>query len=386
LGVTGARDMIYVHLGILGLDVTESKLKKMVRVDYDQPISGLFTQVASYMISARGVGILSHVEDIPLQNRTSLPSWVPHWSLPNIFPLASIHLKEQARYIEIGMVCVPLQSPQVGLISTFACSIEVVLDSCPPVNNLEALCNTVLRPQHNHFSEDNGQEKLFHQVTDTIQDRLCEWLGKQRLTPPNYYDPKVIAYIWDQIEGLLDNPSRPFRPVQKEKDTSNGYRTNLVTALLLAITDEDLSDGFPGMKIAVLEDKNLISVPMSAQAGDVICHFCPRKEPWVLRRAQPGNHVDPEVALRDWFRMLASEYLNSDRETELAKLNWWLSNSQGQAYTVADALEDMTTARVDHFNFIGECILDIDNRSRWEYNESDGVTMKELRPQIVTLH
>jgi hypothetical protein len=71
-------DMIYGHLGTLQSARQHSKLKQMVRVDYEQSVSDLYTQVAGYVISAQGyVDILAHVEDRPLESWTGLPSWVP---------------------------------------------------------------------------------------------------------------------------------------------------------------------------------------------------------------------------------------------------------------------------------------------------------------------
>jgi hypothetical protein len=70
--------MIYGHLGVLQFAPQRSKLRQMICVNYNQPVSELFTQVARYMISARGsIEILSHVEDLPLDTRTKLPTWVP---------------------------------------------------------------------------------------------------------------------------------------------------------------------------------------------------------------------------------------------------------------------------------------------------------------------
>lgn len=45
-------DMIYGHLGTLQSARQHSKLKQMVHVDYEQPVSDLYTQVAGYVISS----------------------------------------------------------------------------------------------------------------------------------------------------------------------------------------------------------------------------------------------------------------------------------------------------------------------------------------------
>lgn len=84
--------MIYGHLGVLQFAPQRSKLREMIRVNYNQPVSELFTQVARYMISARGsIEVLSHVEDLPLEVRTNLPTWVPDCKYAKCSLLISRH-------------------------------------------------------------------------------------------------------------------------------------------------------------------------------------------------------------------------------------------------------------------------------------------------------
>ncbi|KAE9367182.1 hypothetical protein N431DRAFT_385395, partial [Stipitochalara longipes BDJ] len=148
LGATDPRDMIYGHLGLLGVKDPNNKLDKIIQVDYNQPVSELFTQVVLYMISARRrFDIFSHVRDAPIEKRTNFPTWVPDWTYP-YSPREDVADLDNdvSSTVDIGQLYVPpsIGDPQVlGLFGRYEGTIETVLNPKPPRVDLKALCESL---------------------------------------------------------------------------------------------------------------------------------------------------------------------------------------------------------------------------------------------------
>jgi hypothetical protein len=119
----------------------------------------------------------------------------------------------------------------------------------------------------------------------------------------------------------------------------------------------DAEGSFPGKKIALLEDKTLLFVPMCAQAGDVICRFCPCPTPWVLRRTiQLGVQADLETTIVDRFLKFKSDLVSKPYDPTWSFMVWRGVSGSGmlEAYSAAWAIEDLSAATVEHLHFIRE--------------------------------
>ncbi|KUJ16504.1 HET-domain-containing protein [Mollisia scopiformis] len=77
LGVTDPRDMVYAHLGM-----AEPSVRSGIDVDYSKSKAKLYEEIATQVCDvSRDLSILSFVEDVDLEKRLDLASWVPDWSV-----------------------------------------------------------------------------------------------------------------------------------------------------------------------------------------------------------------------------------------------------------------------------------------------------------------
>jgi hypothetical protein len=147
LGVTDPRDMIYGHLGVLGMKKPDNKLDSIIRVYYNQTVSELFTQVALYTISARkGFDIFFHVADIPIEKRTQFPTWVPDWTYPySCRSGVDGVVDDTSSTADIGQLYVSpsREAPVLCLIGRLEGTIDAVLDSKLPKVDLKAICDSL---------------------------------------------------------------------------------------------------------------------------------------------------------------------------------------------------------------------------------------------------
>jgi hypothetical protein len=85
LGVTDAKDMVYAHLGM-----AEAKARSHIPIDYSRSKAQVYEEIARYIYkNSYDFSILGLVENVNLQNRPGLPTWVPDWSVklePRSFP------------------------------------------------------------------------------------------------------------------------------------------------------------------------------------------------------------------------------------------------------------------------------------------------------------
>jgi hypothetical protein len=131
------------------------------------------------------------------------------------------------------------------------------------------------------------------------------------------------------------------------------HDVDLVTALMLSMTDKYRTSFFPGKKIAILKDKSLLLVPSCARVGDAVWSFCPGPRHWVLRRIQPENHAQLGADLLTHFQRVQKAL---DAKYSLGP-DFSDHNINGLNYSVREAVNDalLSTAPVEHANFIGEC-------------------------------
>jgi hypothetical protein len=136
---------------------------------------------------------------------------------------------------------------------------------------------------------------------------------------------------------------------------------DLVTALMVSMTNKYQPNLFPGKKIAILKDKSLILVPSCAQVGDTVWTFCPGPGHWVLRRIQPENHSQLSGDLLTRFQRVR-ESLDAKLPLDPDSSNYdWSATWEGHAnephYSIRQAINDVLlgTGPVEHANFIGEC-------------------------------
>jgi hypothetical protein len=321
--------MIYGHLGVLGMKKPNNLLDNIIRVDYNQSVSDLFTQVALYMISARkGFDIFSHVADIPVETRTQLPTWVPDWTYPYSRPSDIGRLDDHIlgiADIEQLYVLPSVRSPQVlGLLGRHLGTIEVVLDSRPPRVDLEAICESLLQSPRSDTSD--TKPWLIDQIYVTLLKRLNDWLKEQGVTQsaasmlPAYSYPREThaslrfgpgSILWNWIAAHVDRPSQPLGPTPIIDDSRLAEETGVITALLLGMTDTSAHESFPRERIAILRDGALMIVPTCAQKGDTVCQFCPESTAWVLRRTltETREELDVNVIIYN-LRNLRRNHLN----------------------------------------------------------------------------
>jgi hypothetical protein len=181
LGVSDPRDMIYGHLGVLGNVRSKRNVNRFFQVDYHQPMPELIMQVVLFIISARGdFDILSQVEDVSIEKRTTLPTWVPDWTSLYVSISQVTRRKRLTRVRETKPPVVSIGTPPVlGLIGDFEGTIEFVLDSQPPTVDLEAIIDTVL--QSKGFGHEIEED--INQVHVLLHRQLCTWFHEQGVTP-----------------------------------------------------------------------------------------------------------------------------------------------------------------------------------------------------------
>jgi hypothetical protein len=77
LGVLDPRDMVYAHLGM-----SEPSVRSNINIDYSKSKAQVYEDISRYILSiSRDLSILSLIEDVDLESRPHLPSWVPDWSV-----------------------------------------------------------------------------------------------------------------------------------------------------------------------------------------------------------------------------------------------------------------------------------------------------------------
>jgi hypothetical protein len=337
-------------------------------------------QVVLFIISARGdFDILSQVEEISIEKRTTLPTWVPDWTSP-YGPISQLTFRKRfagARKTEtpVALIGTP---PLLGLIGAFEGTIEFVLDSQPPTVDLEAIIERVLQRTGNpNYMAEND----ISQVHILLHAQLRTWLHEQgvapsalsRIIPSSYYHsrptrsnaPRSWQLRWDLwmwIETHAPSHLSKSPPSMPRIDPRTiTHDVDLVTALMLIMTDKSQVAAFPGKKIAVLKDKSLLLVPSCAQAGDAVWSFCPGPGHWVLRMIQPENYAQLSADLLTHFQRVQKS-LDAKLPLELDDSipEWsppWEGHVNAPHYKVRHAVEDLSldTGLVEHANYIGEC-------------------------------
>jgi hypothetical protein len=274
LGVSDPRDMIYGHLGVLNIiDPNRSKLMKMIRVDYNQPVAELYRQVTRYIISAgKGLRILSHVEEVPLGSRGDLPSWVPNWNLSYVPVLHGAFREDwdkrhKSSYIDD--ICVSFDStPVLGCTGSLFSPIRILLHSRPPTVDLKTL-TLGLEGEHFQFSSKNdlleGCFDICDEAYGILVDHLRHWFTSLQYDPPNMLPSKgdmMSNLLYDTRQYLTEEMCRCLLDSKNKSSLEPEFnkflcRNSLGPAVYLLLgmiaTDGSLASSFYP-KIALLED------------------------------------------------------------------------------------------------------------------------------------
>jgi hypothetical protein len=86
-GATDPRDYLFALLSIVGVvmpyDDFLPRAGELLQVDYSKSCTQVFEEIAQYFIAHQGLGLLSIVEAVDLdQRRPNLASWAPDWATP----------------------------------------------------------------------------------------------------------------------------------------------------------------------------------------------------------------------------------------------------------------------------------------------------------------
>ncbi|TVY73539.1 Heterokaryon incompatibility protein 6 OR allele [Lachnellula suecica] len=334
-------DRIYGHLGILGSNSTDRMLKATVRVDYEQEWPRLYTQVARYIITAReGLGILSHIEDIPLSGRMHLPSWVPNWNLAQV----------------------------LGCIGAIGSTIEVVLNTLPPKIDLKSI----------HVKTKGSNNNKATLLCENVLAMFYDWLANQ--SPAIHTNAPIVPSTLKGSHPLYSRvldflfPARNGRsasvnvPIYENKPTfhlrANDF--NSVGYLLRGLTDLSGPGCFPGKRIALLSNGSIALVPLHAEAGDIVCRFNLTPVPYVLRRKSSGIPANLNAEINGYF---ASKKLDFERKHESGLLTSGKVFNSPRRIENAEDPYSYDASTVDHFSLIGECFAEREESEAYKSSE-----------------
>jgi hypothetical protein len=267
-GVADPRDMIYAYMGIIKPYNGEENL--LTQVDYTKSVRELYTEVAvAFLHSSRHFEFLTHVEDIPLENRRHrLPSWVPDWTSPYVSSQAPTDLRDCYGIRPTDFVTVLFKSSMVlGCIGIKVGVIEEILEDMPPKvylqhiyyqvrsefpsfeYNLTLITKEVYKILISHLRNWFKEHHLDCNLNEYFYDSLTKTLDKG-LDPglnydPNSYDPSNNP-IMRTISIFMGRRLRPSGP---------NYR-GMLHDILLEMTDADGPDRFTD-NIASLNDGDI---------------------------------------------------------------------------------------------------------------------------------
>jgi hypothetical protein len=336
-GVTDPRDMIFAHLGIMGVHSQDDGLRKFIKVDYRRSIAELYADVARYFMDSRNAfAVLSHVEDVAIeQRRAGLPTWVPDWASASVSSEAENQLEGPHytwKYAFHGVFKFPTGT-------VLACNgnpvavIDDILESRPPKVDVEAMFRE-LNPDvsGNKGSPNEDAEYVMAKAAYFIlHDKLRNWLGETNLRPFREQD-LIGDGIMDESEAsqmeFLEDTGYIFalrrlekflgRPIMLPQDVRLGYEglerarkanqaagvpNSLVQYLIVWMMEKDDNERFPGRTVAILKKapgalsmplKNLAMVPRHSRVGDYVCHFgrSDSRTPFILRKLQDSTSTE----------------------------------------------------------------------------------------------
>lgn len=206
LGVKDARDMIYAHLGIVGLSSTKSAL---LAVDYIKSISEVYTDAALYMMKSSGLfSVLSLIERVDtFDHLYDLPSWVPNWTSSGFLSDLGVTAERASGVYHT----IPELKSVLGCAVYPLGTIEVVREDTPPVSDLPELRGTA--EWKNITSQDmqddwrrgenENVEVEWRSVTLVLQQQLKIWLGDEFYPIPKFFHEQPFQY-WDRPYNLYD--------------------------------------------------------------------------------------------------------------------------------------------------------------------------------------
>jgi hypothetical protein len=206
-GVSDPRDMIFAHLGILGVHSQDDGLREFVKVDYRRSIAELYGDVARYFMDSRNAfGILSHVEDVAIeQRRAGLPTWVPDWTSASVSSEAENQLvgpHYTGKHSFHGVFKFPTGTV-LSCIGSPAAVIDDILESMPPKVDVEAIfreLNPDVSGKKGSPNED-AEYVMAKAAYCVLHDKLRNWLGETNLQP--FREQDLIG------DGIMDEGEAP---------------------------------------------------------------------------------------------------------------------------------------------------------------------------------
>jgi hypothetical protein len=249
----------------------------------------------------------------------------------------------------------------LGLIGLFEGTLKAIPDSKPPRVDLKAICDKFLQTCDAH-SLPHATWVVFKQVADTLRHRLCRWMEEQGLQYlwTLWYDSEVTSAMqshspkgdfWEVLHSRIQMHLFPkdhvgttpkFRPRNIRKTS---HQKGVVETLLSGMIDSAVFDSLLRNKIAILDDKKLVFVPLGAQTGDVVYGLPPGSESWLLRRLWLEGAALINPILLEHFAKLV------DDEKRLQK-----PFRRGRSPSVFNGfLASLNTDSVEHFGFVGRC-------------------------------
>jgi hypothetical protein len=332
LGVLDPRDMIFAHLGIVAespLDGTPEKWN-LLRVDYKKDCAELYRDVAQYL--SRRIEIfelLSHVETISNLRHSGTPSWAPNWMV-RPFPSPYRRLYDsisvlRKRYQEMhGSLESRLDNGSGSmLLRTLPDSYQLWI-SPSIISFLGFRMGTVCRISDiiNHYGSSLNSNPIY--APSQNQQELHSEIYRQ-----------IYGRWWNICSSIVEEESTFKRMFQLAFERLESQPQNLVD-----LTDDDLfvhvllhesrpdNKAYPhflfGRKLALVPGCGLALVPSAANLGDIVCFFLEKTTvPFLLRPVSIATKSSIDSTIRDSF----------------------IPRNPGKIL------------EVNHFEFIGECIL-----------------------------
>lgn len=397
-GVTNPRDMIYAHLGMLGgKDNEDCLLEKLIQVDYSKSIGEVYTNAALYFIeSSGGFGILSHIEDLSLDcRRQGIPSWVSDWTSAQVSPDANTHSVEHWRQSDFSLLYTTFKTGKVlGSIRRVVGIIASIRDDMPPVFDLQTIRDSLPPEPDIPLPCFGGKEfqqeylkgkKNVTLVIGVLLEHLQNWFREQCQLPLQRMGNGGSVWVENgnlkskcDVLILLDS-SKPFGRVLPKTNVSFSSRENsyhTFSYLIMGMLDATGLGCFSGRKIGFLTNGSLVFVPKFATIGDTICRSYDGHITFVLRKLEPKGELWLEN--QDKLDIEILEFFTKNKEMAMLEKNQDNKNTKDdkkQFLSGKELFRELDTSRVDHFQFIGECVYD-----EWNSTDSDS------SPMIFALH
>jgi hypothetical protein len=327
LGVLDPRDMIFAHLGIVAespLDGTPQEWN-LFRADYKKDCAELYRDVAQYL--SRRIEIfelLSHVETVSNLRHSDTPSWAPNWMV-RPFPSPyrrlydSINVLRKRYQDRHGSLENRLENGSGSMLLRIVPDSYQLWISPSIISFLGFRMGTISRISDiiNHYGSSLNSDHIYA-PSQNQQELHSEIYGRW----------------WNIFSPIVEEESKFKRMFQSAFERLESQPQDLVD-----LTDDDLlvhillhesrpdNKAYPhflfGRKLALVPGCGLALVPSAANLGDVVCFFLEKTTIPFLLRPVPIVTMMIDSKIRDTFK----------------------PRNPGKIL------------EVNHFEFIGECIL-----------------------------